>query len=507
MKGPVKSAYIVYTQVIALGGRPFCVDGLRPIWKRIFNSATCFTDNRDLVFSGWRNTYWNPDLPDEIKGRFPDECRKLEESNMSIEVYYERLLEIGAAYDTFNGMPPAITIPRPSKPFLRGLGSIFFDTHAARLTSKYGDTRRRLADLITGRQQWDPRFLEVKNEEVTGDKRPDDDGGDDRFPIFGYDPKVADQRMNALYFELSRPVMLKAETHGDAKVSGRIFVHIYPSGYLVIQVPISLNWQSPKSIQNVKDLLRETKPDRLAGNWSWSSRIGRGSLRDIVELAKRHLWASFFEQVPRELHEGTWQSALKVVTTSELKQDSANTLITGGDYESVALSRRTHTGKHLLSSRQGLVCVFKSRLRYGHELRRVHSRLFWKVLVFAEFVALKNQVYDDVGAFLRLESLRLKGARLSIARKLLEDDLTNLSVYDHTVGKFFAALDQQIVSAAPFHRRIYSAISKGSGFTARRERLKKLVDEWEKEVERWDPPVMVIWKKVVSPLRAFFTAT
>lgn len=505
MKGTANSAYIVYTQVIALGERPFVTaDGLRPLWSRaFFNNETCFSDNKTLVFDRWRNAYW-PDVPDEHKQRFPKEYREVrsasDDATLSNEERYDAFLRLQREW-----MGTAITIPRPASPFLHGLGSVFFDTHLARLTDKYSNTRSRLARLLVGNEAWDPRFLEPPKREAAaakGEFAEDDES--QFFQCFGYDPEVADQRMNALYFELSRPLILRAEKHSDVAVRGKIFVHIYPSGYLTLQVAISLPCESPMPLARVTEIVWETSPTRTDSEWKWATRIGSGKLPEVIALVKARLWNSLFRGAPGHFHEGPWQSALKVVTNANLKKAAAAIIGAKGECEALVLSKHAVSARYLISSPQGLVCVFKSVRNFGHESRRLHLRMFWKVMVFVEFVALKNQIYEDVARFLRAENLRLRQTRLSMTRKLLEEDLLRLSAYDHKLEKFLATLDKQITLAAPFHRRIYSSISKGSGFTARRDKLKELLDEWDKEIEKWDPPLMMIWKKVIAPLRALF---
>jgi hypothetical protein len=44
-------------------------------------------------------------------------------------------------------------------------------------------------------------------------------------------------------------------------------------------------------------------------------------------------------------------------------------------------------------------------------------------------------------------------------------------------------------------------LSKRTHFSRRREQLKEVVGEWEAEVAQWEHGVVVLWKKVLSPLR------
>ena len=113
-----------------------------------------------------------------------------------------------------------------------------------------------------------------------------------------------------------------------------------------------------------------------------------------------------------------------------------------------------------------------------------------------------GHIYDDYIAFLEAEITRLKEFRLSTLRKLAKEDLSRFSVYDRRIPTYLQALDAFIRPASPGYRRIYSLISEGIGFSERRAKLRALVGEWEEEVEKWEHSFVVLWKKLIAPLRS-----
>ena len=153
--------------------------------------------------------------------------------------------------------------------------------------------------------------------------------------------------------------------------------------------------------------------------------------------------------------------------------------------------------KSMLVSRQGYVCIVQPEYK-----RKAVLRVFWKVLQLVEFIAFKHQVYDDYTEFLRHQVAELRDFRLSITRKARKEDLTRFSVYDHKIPQFLLALDNNIRSAKPFHRRIYSVFSSGTGFDERRASCLSLVKEWEEEISRWEHGLSLVWKKIISPIRS-----
>lgn len=443
-----RSAYIVHTQIIGLGDRSFpSTKRLRSVWHPLFDSKDCFTDLYTLI----------QDV--SHVNHLPWEGRK--------------------------------ELPAPSKPFIRNLGSICFNTRSVRLA--YGkDDRSFLAEHLG--EKYHKKYRQTPYEENNNDEY----FADGR--IFGYDTELEDQRMNYLYFEVRKPLFLRAETNDDTRAEGKVFVHIYPSGYLALQLAVSLAWEKDRSLNDLRSLVQETRPWRRGNRWMWSSRLGNMTLHEVVERIKDNLQQSLYVNGSSLPRQDSWHSTLKLASDADAKQIATDLILARGHYEildiqSTALTQSNLT--YLLASRQGLTCVAP----LTHK-RKQALNFFWKILTIAEFVAFKHRVYDDYAKFLRQQVTQLRDFRLSIQRKLRNEDLFRFSVYDHKIPQFLSALDKHIRSATPFHRRIYSAISAGTGFDARRERVMKLVGEWETEVEQWEPSLSLLWKKVISPIRS-----
>lgn len=437
------TAYIVHTQIIGLGNRPFPpLNRIRAVWHPLFNSKDCFTDLYSLIQDA---RHWDQDQ--------------------------ERI---------------------PSKPFIQHLGSIYFTTRSVRLV--YGrDDRSVLAEHLGGEQYTEGYAPAPFEENET----------DDYFtyaPIFGFDKDLEDQRMNYLYFEVRKPLFLKAETTDDTRADGKVFIHIYPSGYLSLQVAVSLAWQKDRRLNDVRTLIQETRPWRRDTQWIWSSRLGTGTLSDVVERVKSKLRQSLYVDNSQPLREGPWLSALKLASDADAQRIALEVMLPRGQYDVLDLrstDRDRSNCKGLVASRQGILCVAPREHK-----RKQALTLFWRILTLAEFVAFKQRVYDDYADFLRPQVQQLREFRLSIRRKLTKEDLFRFSVYDQTIPQFLAALDAHIRAAKPFHRRIYTSMSVGTGFDAQRERVMELVEDWEKEVEQWEPSLSLLWKRVISPIRS-----
>jgi hypothetical protein len=157
--------------------------------------------------------------------------------------------------------------------------------------------------------------------------------------------------------------------------------------------------------------------------------------------------------------------------------------------------------RYLISSHQGLICIFKPKSN-----RKSALRFFWKIVFLSEFIEYKRQIYEDYSIFLQNEVQNLTDFRLSIKRKIKKEDLLKFSVYDPIIPEFIFALNKHIKQAAPFHRKIYSIISMGSDFDSLRERLiNRDVKEWREEVDKWNPSLILLWNKIIFPIRSLVT--
>jgi hypothetical protein len=236
----------------------------------------------------------------------------------------------------------------------------------------------------------------------------------------------------------------------------------------------------------------------------WTSRLGDGRLDEIADRVAVRLTDSVYQDrasgIPMD---SLWYPAVRI-STDESVDELAQGLLSGDVTTEQIGRRRSFFGGYnpasqfvsLHLSSQGLIC----RLAADRSTGSARS-FFWKVMRVVEFLRLKDQIYQDYAEFLRPEIVRLRSFRLSMKQKMLKEEALKLSVYDLTIPTYLLALDSYVRSLPPTWRYIYSLLSKRTHFSRRREQLKEVVGEWEAEVAQWEHGVVVLWKKVLSPLR------
>ncbi len=155
--------------------------------------------------------------------------------------------------------------------------------------------------------------------------------------------------------------------------------------------------------------------------------------------------------------------------------------------------------EYLLISNQGFILNF-----LGDRNRKSALKLFWKFQTLHEFVNIKKIIYQDYSDYLRSEIVNLKEYHLSIKSKFLKEDPLRLSPFNSEIPYFLWVLDKHIQSASPYYRKIYSFISKGTEFDDIRLKLNELINVWEEEIEKWEPSLLVLWTKLIAPIRSIF---
>lgn len=341
----LNSLYVIQTQVVGLDLHPFPkAKLLRPVWRKIFCNPQCFTDQRQLIRDA--SSYFK----ESYRLEFPDEGRNSEQTwNMQALNSSEELDE---------------SLSLPDIPFIRFLGSICFNTRRIHTGTYYERQRLGLEFLRRGSE--------------SRSKQNDDD---DESWILGYDFTLPDQRMNYLCFELSRPLVLHAKTYSDIRANGKIFIHIYPCGYLVIHLAISLTWNSARSLPAIREtILKETRPHHLNSKWIWTSRLSKEgvSLNSLTKRIYREIEASIFIARESKLYTSSqWRTLIR--TTSEKTDSHAISRDLLGSHsdpkiiEDLSLQNSRSGADKLIVTRQGITCSFRPFSAEHKELYKSYS--------------------------------------------------------------------------------------------------------------------------------------
>ena len=377
--------------------------------------------------------------------------------------------------------------PNKSNPFIKSLGQICFNSQRVQYFKQqyaYLD----VADLLLGKN----------NEEYNRDLEENKSEYYKEEEIFGYDINLEDQRMNNLYYELYKPVTLTAHSSEGCKAKGKLFIHIYPSGYLILQLAVSLKGLHKSDIDNLKLAIEETRPWRQDTKWRWESKFGSTSLHDLLIKVVFNTSQSLCNGRQIKLNKNYWHSLLSIDSTNY--DSNIVQYLFSDKVETFNLKYKNHSylEERIISSRQGVI--------FFHDPRReerdclLHS--IWKIMSIYELLLLRQQIYHDYINFLNTEISRLTKERLNPLAKFDRKTIFRLFVYNSTIQPYFEALENMIKNATPFYRAIYSSISNGISFGDDRKKLKEVIEKWEVEVSQWKSFPVFILKQIVLPIKS-----
>lgn len=299
--------------------------------------------------------------------------------------------------------------------------------------------------------------------------------------------------------------------------SGRVFLHIYPGGYLVLHLAVRFNENIIDNKENLIKAVHETQPWRKKINWEWDSRIAHGSLDKIISHLQKITISSIMQQgTQKRIVKRNWFTSIKIFEDWDM-QDLAKSLF-DRNIKAVELKRfenelnyydesyeqddyqnaneGTHVERGLVVSREGVILCLP-----GYFRRKKALGQFWKVLEMAEFTLVKDQFYEDLANYLGPETEKLLDYRLDKKRKLSKESLLKFTIYNPEIPQMMSALEKHLHSATSFYRFIHSCIADGIEHYEKKVKVKNLVERWITEVEKWESNFKIIWSSIMGPLK------
>lgn len=305
------------------------------------------------------------------------------------------------------------------------------------------------------------------------------------YRFFGYDKDLKDERMNFLSFGLNRSFKMLAQYGGRTVASGKIFLHIYPTGYIVVHLAVyrrDAHTVEIKTEKDILDLIHETKP-WLDGKWRWKSRFGCYSLRETFEHVFQNISLSLLAEGKMELRKLEWKAGVSM--TADLYDEEISRAIMGGEAANCFVDFRSNWDTDV----PGGILFAKKKIHYyfarcGRERASVlHS--FWKINHICEFVLYKNKVYSDYLNYIQKDRNEMRELNLNKAYKFKLANMIGKDFYSSTFFQYTQVLDGYVKVLGAKYRAMYSLFSDVDGFNDRRDKLSKALEAFEKDIEAW----------------------
>lgn len=379
-------------------------------------------------------------------------------------------------------------------PFIPYMGAIVLNTRQLYFNKycygHYNDDKMTMLDLLEGRSD--------TIEEPT---------------IFGYEPKQEDQRKNFLYFEARKPAKIRGiDEEGKTVANGRVYVHIVPSGHIVVHI-VTDYVQSVARKFGLSILLNESKPWAHASKWNWiCSKLN-------LECKLYELFDNLLINLSQTLYHNEYQipNNTQWYATVMLAYDSVNDVEKAEQEASKELQIRSE----LMNSKTGRTSFYRSyrndgrvvfelpgtidkdqqpnviellhsdcnlsyMLTAGYRERKKALGSFWKLVHIIEFSLFCKTVYTQYELYAQNETLRMKDLRLNRKKVAKREKIFGHDFYQADMLLYVMKLGDYSKQLSPYFQGMFSYVSRRNGMYIARDAMFSTLKDWEVEVEKWN---------------------
>lgn len=140
--------------------------------------------------------------------------------------------------------------------------------------------------------------------------------------IFGYMPKLEDQRMNFIYFELNPPLRFRIYNIINQPVGvGKLFIHIYPTGHISLNIAVSyIRCDEITTKYHLDSVIRKLKPWKKNSELIIYSKLGTTSLNELVKIVLNRISHSFFSIEKTITHKLNWNCSALIISDNINKE-------------------------------------------------------------------------------------------------------------------------------------------------------------------------------------------
>ena len=334
-------------------------------------------------------------------------------------------------------------------------------------------------------------------------------------PFYSY---IDDERSYLCYYKIKNGIYISAHFNDNLVAEGKIYIHVYPLGFIAIILSISLINPRIDNLMALYNIISQTNPETNKELWEWNSRVKKWnthekkSLRKIFEEIEKNILDSIFKKI----HLGTigfdtpWFSFLILHDIAE-KTGVQDFLI---EEESVIFDYRLLPSystynpsfldyEYLIISKSQLVCGISS-LREPSQI----STFIWNIQKIYEYMKIQLGIFNDLVIYFVIETKKLKDANRSYIPRS-KRALVRYTAYSPKILDFLKLNEQSarfVITAGlkPTYKEILGKISKGIEFNKLRGELSRAIEAYEEEAKLWEPYLIRLIKLIGKPLSKIF---
>jgi hypothetical protein len=325
--------------------------------------------------------------------------------------------------------------------------------------------------------------------------------------IFGYFSDLEDQRMNFLYFELCPPIKFKVYNSEKQLIAkGKVFVHIYPSGYLYLHIAASYLFCSHiLSEADLEHIMKEFSPLVTNTGLTFHSKFGALSLPELCKELYKNLFLSLYtQQEIMNPPNPNWIASALVI--SDICETDLIDFFQLNHYSSTTeIFKRKFKLRddwHSNITTDYIYCKKKMNFYFSNINRDAILHTFWKFLHLVEFVNYKKKIYEVYKNFFKNEALHIQNLRLNSEKLFYFENMFGKDFYESDILLHLLVLDKMVTTLGATERALYSFLSQNYGLDKSREHLLNHQTEWICQVEKWKgkQPIMVKLLKLLPTI-------
>jgi hypothetical protein len=336
-----------------------------------------------------------------------------------------------------------------------------------------------------------------------------------------------DQRFSFINYSLGNPLYISAHYKGKCVATGRIFASVYSSGFVVMNIAISLRkGKYHNSINDILPINTHLNPWDVFSKvpWEWKSKVCSGTLAQVVNEVKKLFSDSIFTS-GTFVNETMWHKSIKLhsdesdetVTklfelTNSVKIDKVRDYVfenkewrkkygylkefdedDNDDWWTDTPPKAKKSINYILFSKSIDIHNYYCEVDDEYLLHR-----FWHNHRILEKAMIQKSVLEAYVKFLNEEIIQLRKWRLDKLTQLAEGKLLKLNVFIPAIYDHIYYIKADVKKMAPFYRRIYSEYSRIVGLNKLFEDIKEIQPVWEEECLKYEAMGITISKTLLT---------
>lgn len=318
------------------------------------------------------------------------------------------------------------------------------------------------------------------------------------YVLDGHIKELPDQRMYFFYFELEKPIKILAQFNGKTMASGRIFLHFYPTGYIIIHLAIYSKNISNSTINSESDLtnlIRETIPQENK-KWKWKSTFGNLTLKETIDQVCFNITHSLYKNRETTLAISDWKTGVSIsgdlpkAQYSQTIRKNINFIDISRNYDSIDSKEP-----------RSFLFIRKNIHYYVTDSGRKRSTILhsiWMINKINEFLLFKKHVYVCYQNHLSKDRKEINNFILNRELFFHKANIFGKNYYNEFFYYHLEALDDYTKMFGSKYRAIYAKFSESNGFNKERAKLLQELKDWKQDIEKWmdkDPLLMQLLEK------------